>query len=158
MVFNHYDLEIERYSAQFGVEANFVRAIIQQESNWDIYAMRYEPEWSYFFPFHSNSTADTETALQQFSYGLGQLMGSVYRELGYKDSFGQIFNVETQIFYLCKNLEKISNKTKKPDEIFACYNGGVGALLKEKDGKFPNQAYVDSAMSHLISYRGKYGD
>lgn len=150
--------EIERYSNLYGVDANIVRAIIQQESNWNIYSIRYEPGWSYLsetgrFAKLNNITESTETELQKFSYGLGQIMGSVYRELGFGANFMTLFSAEIQISYLCKYVKKISVFTRNPQELFACYNGGHGALLKEKDGKFLNQGYVDSAMGHLNAYR-----
>lgn len=158
----YYRDEIERYSNQYGLEANLVRAIIKQESGWNPLAMRFEPKWGYFYELaghaaYNKITEATEEHLQMFSWGLGQLMGTVIRELGFIQPLVTFLTPEIQICYICKYLEKIKNKTTTTEEIFACYNGGGGSLLKKKDGVFPNQKYVDSAMGHLEYYRSYYG-
>jgi hypothetical protein len=138
----------------FGIDPAILKAIITQESNWNRYAIRYEPEWTYLLnPEHYAAllhiTVATEKETQKMSWGLGQLMGSVLRELGHEGSMGEALDSETNLAYVCRKIEELQKKTQGPQELFACYNGGMEALLQNKEGKFRNQSYVDSCMNYF---------
>lgn len=140
------------------VDQNILKSILEQESHFNPYVLRYEPTYNYLLnPNHYAQklliTVPTETMTQKMSWGLGQIMGGLARELGFEDHMGHLLRPEINIEYVCKYLLRIQINAKTPDAIFACYNGGMGALLNQKDGKFPNQGYVDSCMNHLAKWR-----
>lgn len=63
-----------------------VCAIVEQESSWNPYAMRYEPLFfaKYVAPlFTNNKISATEAYSRGFSWGLMQVMGQVAREAGF---------------------------------------------------------------------------
>lgn len=150
-----YDDIIESYK-----NPTILRAIIMQESAFNAYAIRYEPAWNYLYIDIQDLikslriTLATEIQLQKMSWGLGQIMGSVARELGYDGILTKLIEPELNIQFLDKFVQKLELHTRTAEELFSCYNGGLGALSKVKDGKFPNQAYVDSAMKHYQSFGG----
>jgi soluble lytic murein transglycosylase-like protein len=142
------------------IDANVVRAIIQQESKQNRYAVRYEPGWEYLLnPGHyaawNGTTEATEIELQKMSWGLGQLMGSVARELGHEGPMGQLFDPAVNIALICLKIKNIMHqaKTDLKEDIFSCYNGGLGSLLNKKD-EYPNQEYVNSCLEHYKTIGG----
>jgi soluble lytic murein transglycosylase-like protein len=61
-------------------------AICEQESGWNAWALRYEPEFfeRYIAPLlDSKSITTTEASARAFSWGLMQVMGQVAREQGF---------------------------------------------------------------------------
>jgi soluble lytic murein transglycosylase-like protein len=67
-----------------------VCAIIEQESGWNPWAIRYEPEFmaKYIAPLYTNNKISaTEAFARSFSWGLMQVMGQVARENGYSGQF-----------------------------------------------------------------------
>jgi soluble lytic murein transglycosylase-like protein len=146
--------EIERQAALGNLDPNILKSIVTQESNYNPYAIRYEPSYAYLYavPHYAqflNISQDTEITTQKISWGLGQLMGAVAREQGHVGPMGQLFEVETNIKIMIVLIKKMQSRGyEELGEIFSCYNGGVGAVLKMKDGIYPNQGYVDSCMSH----------
>lgn len=150
---------------KFQVEPNCVKAIITQESHWNPYVLRFEPDYRYLLNTKQwaatlGISESTEVNTQMTSWGLGQLMGAVARELKFTGHMGQFLDPKVNIQYLSMYVKKLGGKAKTPQELFACYNGGYGALLSYQSyGRFPNQAYVDSAMTHYEFFRGggQYG-
>lgn len=78
-----------------------VCAIIEQESGFDPWAIRYEPAFytKYVEPLKGLSV--TEAHGRAFSWGLMQCMGQVAREVGYKGQFAQLCSPETGITIGC---------------------------------------------------------
>jgi soluble lytic murein transglycosylase-like protein len=63
-----------------------VCAVVEQESGWNTWAMRYEPAFftKYVAPLYTNNKiAATEAWARGFSWGLMQVMGQVARESGF---------------------------------------------------------------------------
>lgn len=147
------------------VDPNCVKAIITQESHWNPYALRFEPEWKYLvntkqWAASLGLSEATEINTQMTSWGLGQLMGTVARELKFTGHMGQFLDPKINIQFLSLYVQKLSGKAKTPQELFSCYNGGLGSLLSyQAYGRFPNQSYVDSAMNYYTFFRGggQYG-
>lgn len=69
-----------------GLPPSLVCAVIEQESAWNPYAMRYEPAFRtrYVAPLR---LPDTEEIARSISWGLMQVMGQVARENGYIERF-----------------------------------------------------------------------
>jgi len=149
--------ELEQRATNFGIDPRIIHAIISQESNWNNYALRYEPEWRYLINPESHAkqigvTVATEIHTQSMSWGLGQLMGSVVRELGYAGPMGLLFQPDLNLKYLCMKVKEIEKTAKSPGQIFSCYNWGMGALSNMKEDQYPNQEYVNSCMQHYKEY------
>jgi hypothetical protein len=73
-------------AAYHELDAALVCAIIEQESAWNTYAIRYEPGFRtrYVAPLH---LPPTEEVARSISWGLMQVMGQVAREHGFTDKF-----------------------------------------------------------------------
>jgi hypothetical protein len=156
---------IELIAPRYSVDPDLIKAIVTQESNYNPYAIRYEPKYQYLYNvFHFcdflKISQSTETMCQMTSWGLGQIMGAVAREQGHVGPMGQLFDAEVNVKHMClliKGIQTAGYKVPgyKVTDILACYNGGRGALLKVIDGIYPNQDYVDSVMKHLNALKGK---
>jgi soluble lytic murein transglycosylase-like protein len=118
-----------RIAESHGINPSIVLAMCSVESDWDPYAVRYEPKWRYFLnpAFWAktvNTSVATETVLQSCSWGLMQVIGSVAREHGFKDDFPKLCEPEIGIEYGCKKLKAcISRYSPLPDAL-AAYNAG----------------------------------
>ena len=67
-----------------------VCAIVEQESAWNPWAMRYEPAFfaKYIAPLYTNNKVTAcEAYARGFSWGLMQVMGQVAREVGFDAPF-----------------------------------------------------------------------
>lgn len=68
-----------------GLDAALVCAVVEQESGWNPWAMRYEPLFftKYVAPLYTNNKVGaTEAYARGFSWGLMQVMGQTAREMG----------------------------------------------------------------------------
>ena len=77
-------------ASQHQLDPALVCAIIEQESNWNTWAIRYEPAFlaKYVSPLYAVGTISaTEAWTRSMSWGLMQVMGQVAREQGYRASF-----------------------------------------------------------------------
>lgn len=148
---------VEKQASKFGLDPLVVGAIIKQESAWEPWAMRYESQWSYFWFIRESAeqiliSAATEKQLQMFSYGLGQVMGSVARELGFNDHLPKLCVPEINVFYMCMKLKKLLDKYGDEEDMIASYN--MGSPRKTKGGLYENQKnYVDPICATLRQYR-----
>ena len=73
-------------AAAHDLAPDFVCAVCEQESNWNPWAMRYEPAFfeRYISPLvDSRAVSATEASSRAFSWGLMQVMGQVAREQGF---------------------------------------------------------------------------
>ncbi len=72
------------------LDPSLVCAIVEQESNWNPYAIRYEPLFfaKYVAPLYTNNKIGaTEAYARGISWGLMQVMGQVAREMGFDGTF-----------------------------------------------------------------------
>jgi|SRR5437868_1412600 len=77
-------------AASSSLDPSLVCAIIEQESAWNPWAMRYEPAFfaKYVAPLYTNNKVSASEAYARgFSWGLMQVMGQVAREIGYAEPF-----------------------------------------------------------------------
>lgn len=128
-----------------GLDPAIVYGVCMTESSMNPQAVRYEPHYRYlFYPEKVKPTTcsyDTERILQKMSIGLMQVMGAVYREMGFTgwltDTIGNPF---AQLDYGCRHL---AAKIKKygPELGILSYNSGspkAGAAVKDQ----PNYEYL----------------
>ena len=87
-----------------------VCAVIEQESSWDTWAIRYEPKFftKYVAPLYTNNKISaTEAYGRGFSWGLMQLMGECARECGFAEPFlSSLCDPATGIEWGCQHLRK----------------------------------------------------
>jgi soluble lytic murein transglycosylase-like protein len=85
---DHSHMDLARTAANVhGLECALVCAVVEQESNWDTWSVRYEPEFMtrYITPLLDAGTVKTMTEAMEraTSFGLMQVMGQVARENGF---------------------------------------------------------------------------
>ena len=83
-------------------DSDLVKAIITQESGWNAFAIRYEQTYQYLFnpdefAKKNKVTLSTEINTQKMSWGLGQIMGAVARELGFEGSMPLLSDAQLNI-------------------------------------------------------------
>lgn len=145
-------LEMARDAAiRHQLDPNWVLAIVETESASNPQAMRYEPKWKYLVnpSFYANRlkiTAETETQLQKFSYGLMQVMGSVCREYGYGDSLALLIDPFRSLEYGCRHLKNFRRRFPTGRDWISAYN--AGSPRKRPDGTYENEAYVKKVVSY----------
>jgi len=149
-----FDSTILKYESAYGVNALWVKALIAQESSFNPNVIRYEAAYSYLCSptkfINAQNSLDTEMNAQRISWGLGQLMGAVARELGHVGFMTELLNPEINIVFIYKKLQILKQTSNQPEDVFCMYNGGKGAFLKKlKTGFYPNAYYVSSLMTHL---------
>ena len=134
-----------------------VLAIVQVESGWDSFRVRYEPGWrygTYFAREHADRngiTSDTEDILQRFSWGLMQIMGAVAREIGYNGHLTALCDPILGTRYGCKKLRQCYEKYADETAAIAAYN--AGSAQKTQGGMYVNQRYVDRVYAAMLPLR-----
>lgn len=146
---------IKQECARRELDAQLICALIEAESGFNTYAMRYEP--NSMRPVATSVCArvnriseETEAQCQRFSWGMGQVLGSTARWLGYRDALPFLCDPKQGIFWTCEAFEKLGSPYKLPEEKLAAYN--AGSVKKQPDGTFVNQKYVDRVLQY---FRGK---
>ena len=79
-----------RAAAAQSLDPALVCAVVEQESGWNPWAMRYEPLFfaKYVAPLYTNNKVTASEAYARgFSWGLMQVMGQVARETGFDPIF-----------------------------------------------------------------------
>ena len=140
------------------IKLPLVLTIIDMESSGEQTAWRYEPlAGTYNVPLHSKLfkiEEQQETAQQQCSWGLMQVLGSTARELDYNRRYMAdlcaypALAIRYGVIYL-KHLWNMG--LERPDQLFSAYNGGpsaVGQSIKEHR----NRSYVEKAMETMSQY------
>jgi len=144
----------------FKIDSKYILAIILTESLGIKYAIRHEPNWSYFFEEtimerfakETGSSLDTEYYGQSTSWGLMQIMGGTARELGFKGFFPLLcepeIGIKYGILYLHKKYKAYGNVTTA----IAAYNFGVVQRITDKT--FINQKYVNKVLKNYDILKG----
>lgn len=97
-------------AAAQSLDPALVCAIVEQESSWNPWAMRYEPAFFAKYVanlYTNNKITASEAYARGFSWGLCQVMGQVAREMGFDGPFlSQLCEPETGLAVGCKLLRK----------------------------------------------------
>jgi soluble lytic murein transglycosylase-like protein len=113
---------------KYGLQAALVCAVIEQESSWDATALRMEPLF-YLRYVQPLRLPPTESVMRSTSFGLMQILGQVARELGYRDSFDALCDVETNLELGCHHLgNKLDAAGGDVTKGLLLWNGGGNAL------------------------------
>lgn len=78
---------VKQHAQLNGVDTALACAVVEQESGWDTWAMRYEPAFFLKYVASQVNLSDTERQARSTSWGLFQVMGQVAREQGFKPKF-----------------------------------------------------------------------
>ncbi|HWZ96920.1 MAG TPA: lytic transglycosylase domain-containing protein [Candidatus Dormibacteraeota bacterium] len=128
-----------------GLEPSLVCAVIEQESSWNTWAIRYEPAFfaKYVASLYTNNKVSaTEAYARGMSWGLMQVMGQVARENGFAERFlSGLCDPAAGIEYGCRVLRKKLDSAKGDTQ---------KALLSWNGGGNPNYAV------EVLARRGSY--
>lgn len=120
-------------AAHFNLNAALVCAVIEEESSWNTYAIRFEPL------FRERYVTDlklppTEEMARSISWGLMQVMGQVAREHGFKGRFlSEICSPMVGIEIGCAVLaKKFADAAGDLAKALLLWNGGA-------DAEYPNR-------------------
>ena len=70
-----------------GLDPVLVCAVVEQESGWNPWAVRWEPAFFMRYVQSIKNLSPTEAETRAFSWGLMQLMGQVAREHGFANTY-----------------------------------------------------------------------
>ncbi len=144
------EMLIQNIASFNGVDPDLAIAIAVTESGFDEFAVRHEPGWRWFldiegYAARSHISQDTEKVLQACSLGLMQIMGTVARELGFKDNLLMLTRPELGIKYGCFKIQELMKRFIRTEELVSAYN--MGTPKKMPDGvTYINQHYVEKVM------------
>ncbi|MBZ5697143.1 MAG: lytic transglycosylase domain-containing protein [Acidobacteriia bacterium] len=150
-----------RIAAAHGLEPALVCAVIEQESEWNPWAVRYEPGFlsRYVAPLYTaGKLSATEAYTRSMSWGLMQVMGQVAREFGFAGaSLPELCDPATGIEMGCRKLADCFARAfrglpgprqgEPGDEIVSA------ALLSWNGGANPN--YPTEVLSRTRNYSAK---
>jgi soluble lytic murein transglycosylase-like protein len=137
-----------RVATAHGLEPALVCAVIEQESAWDAWAVRYEPGFlsRYVAPLYTaGKLSATEAYTRAMSWGLMQVMGQAAREAGFEQaSLAELCDPATGVEWGCRLLAKR----------FARARGDVEAALLAWNGG-ANPQYASEVLARARNYSSK---
>ena len=97
-------------AAAQSLDSALVCAVVEQESSWNTWAMRYEPAFFAKYVanlYTNNKITASEAYARGYSWGLMQVMGQVAREFGFDAAFlSALCDPELGLAVGCKVLRK----------------------------------------------------
>jgi soluble lytic murein transglycosylase-like protein len=120
-------------AAAQSLDPALVCAVVEQESAWNPWAMRYEPAFftKYVASLYTNNKITASEAYARgFSWGLMQVMGQVAREFGFDALFlSALCDPEQGLAVGCKILhKKFDAMAGDATRALLAWNGGANAL------------------------------
>lgn len=114
---------------QYGLDGALICAIVEQESDWNPWAIRYESGFysHYIEPIiGTNHLTPTEAICRATSWGLMQLMGEVAREYGFVWPFlSQLCEPDVGLNFGCKYFSVLMGRySNNVTESLLRWNGG----------------------------------
>src|ERR1700732_2467707 len=134
-----------RAAAAQSLDPALVCAVVEQESGWNPWAMRYEPAFfaKYVAPLYTNNKVSASEAYARgFSWGLMQVMGQVAREHGFDPLFlSTLCDPEHGLAIGCKVLRrKLDSMAGDTTRGLLAWNGGA------------NNAYPAQVLARKVHY------
>lgn len=112
-----------------GLDEGVVCAVIEQESDWNPAAVRFEPAFYQKYIVPLNLADSTEARCRATSWGLMQIMGETARERGYTGELPDLLKPELGLQWGCVALARLVKM--KNGDIYAAlmaWNGGANVL------------------------------
>jgi soluble lytic murein transglycosylase-like protein len=128
------------YARLHDLDGALVCAVVEQESNWAAWSIRYEPAFQTRY-VEPHGLRPTETVARSISWGLMQLMGESAREMGFSGKMASLCDPEIGLEWGCKHLKA------KLD----AHGGDVTAGLLAWNGG-GNKAYPEQVLARKDSY------
>ncbi len=156
-IFTILDKVLEKYGKKDW--KHIILGIIKTESSFNPYACRFEPKWSYLktpskYAKELRITVDTEIVFQKTSWGLMQVMGSVYRELGYDGHLNALScDIEKQLIYGIRHFSRMFNFYKDLNKAILGYNRGFGVNDSEVKLSLMDES---SYLSKVLKYSKEF--
>ncbi len=116
----------KKWAIKYGLDPFLVCAVIEQESGWNPWAMRFEPAFlqAYVKPLDPMKPTTREIAMS-CSFGLLQTMGLVAVEFGWHGSFlTELCDPDIGVDYGCRKLQKCFAQHGSNEAALLSYNGG----------------------------------
>jgi len=126
-------IDLARHIAsEHGLDPALACAVIEQESAWNPWAVRYEPAFlsRYVAPLYTaGKLSATEAYTRAMSWGLMQVMGQVAREFGFKgSSLPELCDPATGIEFGCRILAaRLARARGDVPAALLAWNGGADA-------------------------------
>jgi soluble lytic murein transglycosylase-like protein len=119
---------------KYGLEPTLVAAVCEQESEWNPWAIRFEPAFEARYIKPALPQAPTTRELTEaMSFGLMQVMGSTAIERGWKGKFlSELCDPETGVTFGCSKLQSCFLKHGDRETSLLAYNGGSNHLYPEQ--------------------------
>lgn len=137
-----------RIAAAHNLDAQLVCAVVEQESAWNPWAVRYEPGFlsRYVAPLYtSGKISATEAYTRSMSWGLMQVMGQVAREVGFAGaSLAELCDPATGLEIGCRVLAA---------RLVAAKGDISSALLAWNGGANPN--YAPEVLERMNNYSSR---
>ena len=136
----------QRAAEAEGLDAALVCAVVEQESAWNPWAMRYEPAFfaKYVAPLYTNNKVGaTEAYARGISWGLMQVMGQTAREKGASSLYlSTLCDPAVGLAVGCRILrQKLESAGGDPAKALLAWNGGA------------NPDYADEVLARVGRYR-----
>ena len=131
----------KKWAPKYGLDPFLVCAVIEQESAWNPWAMRFEPGFLARYIIPLKIADPTEAHARATSFGLMQAMGQIAREQG----FGGRFLTE-----LCDPDVGVAIGCRKLQECFSVHGDAETALLAYNGGG--NLAYAEQVLARVPHY------
>ncbi len=133
-----------------------IACMVSVESMGNRFATKYEPtyRWINRPSMYANTlgiSRITEETHQKTSWGLGQLMGGLCRDLGFNRHLPELTDPALNLEYMCRFVRTLSTKYGDEERVIAAYN--AGSPRKLPGGLFVNQGHVDKVCSKLHELR-----
>lgn len=137
----------EMYAQRYGLFEHIVKGIVEQESNWDPWAVRYEPEFEARYVDWKILTP-TERKLRSCSWGLMQVMGQTAYEDGYRGNLLLLIDPDLGLAWGCQVFaHKLQHAEGNYERALLLWNGGGNkdypAEVIVKAGKYLPDAPVE---------------
>ena len=136
----------QRAAEAEGLDAALVCAVVEQESGWNPWAMRYEPAFfaKYVAPLYTNNKVGaTEAYARGISWGLMQVMGQTAREKGASSLYlSTLCDPAVGLAVGCRILrQKLEAVGGDAARALLAWNGGA------------NRDYADEVLARVGRYR-----
>jgi soluble lytic murein transglycosylase-like protein len=125
----------KKWAAKYSLDPLIVCAVCEQESGWNPWAVRFEPEFLARYVKPANpATPSTREITSAISFGLMQVMGDTAIEFGWHGGFlTELCDPDVGVDFGCRKLQKCFQS--RPNDIEAAlleYNGGGNAFYGQQ--------------------------